>query len=79
MSTFSAISAKSIPDEMVYRAAAIGVEEVNIKIEEFAKAGLHNFAIADLQAPRTMKRSVKICVKIIRELPAEQIRMVIDF
>ncbi|MGO9645946.1 MAG: LLM class flavin-dependent oxidoreductase [Candidatus Bathyarchaeia archaeon] len=58
--------AKSIPDEMVYRATAIGVEEVNLKIEEFAKAGLQNFAIADLQAPRTMRRSVKVCEKIIR-------------
>jgi len=58
--------AKSIPDEMAYRAAAIGVEEVNLKIEAFAKAGLQNFAIADLLAPRTMNRSVRVCAKIIR-------------
>jgi len=58
--------ANSIPDEIAYRATAIGVEEVNLKIEEFAKAGLHNFAIADLQAPGTMRRSVKVCEKIIR-------------
>ncbi|HKM77182.1 MAG TPA: LLM class flavin-dependent oxidoreductase [Candidatus Bathyarchaeia archaeon] len=58
--------AKCIPDEMAYRATAIGVEEMNVKIEEFAKAGLRNFAIADLLAPKTMKASVKICEKIIR-------------
>jgi hypothetical protein len=48
----------------VYGATAIGVENVNKKIEEFAKAGLRNFA--DLLELKIMKASVEICRKIIR-------------
>jgi len=37
---------------------AIGTDEVHEKIEEFAKAGLRNFAVADLLAPNAMKRTL---------------------
>jgi phthiodiolone/phenolphthiodiolone dimycocerosates ketoreductase len=59
--------AKSLPDEYAYRVAAIGTDGVNEQIEEFAKVGLRNFALVDLLAPQTMKRSVKTAGKIIRQ------------
>lgn len=58
--------AKNIPDDMAYRATAIGLKEVGLKIEEFAQSGLQNFAIADLLAPRTMRRTVRVFGKILR-------------
>jgi len=59
--------AQILPDEYAYRVAAIGTDGVNEKIEEFAKVGLRNFALVDLLAPQTMKRSIKTAGRVIRQ------------
>ncbi len=61
-------AAKEIPDEYVHKTMAIGgAPEVTEKVEELSKAGVRHFAIADLLAPTSVKRTLTICRKIIRK------------
>ena len=59
--------AEKIPDEFVYKSMGMGgISEVEEKIDGLASAGLRHFAIADLLAPKTVKRTLTTFRKIIR-------------
>jgi len=59
--------AEKIPDEVVYKSMGVGgISEVEEKIDGLASAGLRHFAIADLLAPKTVKRTLTAFRKIIR-------------
>ena len=58
--------AKEVPDDVVHETMAIGIDEVHERIEEFARAGLRRFAVADLLAPRTMKRTLSTFRRVIQ-------------
>lgn len=60
-------AARQIPDELVHKCMAIGDKDEAIdKIEALCKAGATELAMADLLAPKTTKRSLKIIGRIIR-------------
>jgi phthiodiolone/phenolphthiodiolone dimycocerosates ketoreductase len=60
-------AAESVPDDLVYKTMAIGgVEEVKEKIDSLTRGGVKHLAVADLLAPKTAPRTVKIFSKIIR-------------
>ena len=60
--------AAKIPDEFVYETMGVGgIGEVEEKVENLAKAGVKHLAIADLLAPKTLKRTLNTFRKIIRD------------
>ena len=60
--------AAKIPDEFVYETMGVGgIGEVEEKVENLAKAGVKHLAIADLLAPKTLKRTLNAFRKIIRD------------
>jgi magnesium-transporting ATPase (P-type) len=58
--------AKEVPDNVVHETMAIGIDEIHERIEEFAKAGLRNLAVADLFAPKTVKRTLSNFRRVIQ-------------
>jgi len=60
-------TAAEVPDEVVRKTMAIGIDEIKNQISELAKSGVRSFAIVDLLAPRTAKRDMKLLSTIISE------------
>jgi len=61
-------AAEGIPNDLVHRTMAIGGrDEVVEKIEELAKAGIRHLAVADFLAPNSVKRTMTVFRKIIRQ------------
>lgn len=61
-------AAESVPEEFVHRVLAIGgIHEVEERIKELARVGVTHFVVGDLLAPRTVKRTLRIFPKIIKE------------
>jgi phthiodiolone/phenolphthiodiolone dimycocerosates ketoreductase len=61
-------AAEAVPDEILYRTAAIGeIEDVKVRVEELRRAGVKHYAILDLLAPRGIKRTLDLFRKIIRD------------
>lgn len=58
-------TAADIPDEMVHKTMAIGIDEIKNQINELAQSGVRSFAIVDLLAPLTAKRDLKPLSRII--------------
>ena len=59
--------AQKIPDEFVYRTMALDSNTVEERIEELAGAGVRHFAVADLLAPKTVRRTLTSFRKIIKK------------
>jgi alkanesulfonate monooxygenase SsuD/methylene tetrahydromethanopterin reductase-like flavin-dependent oxidoreductase (luciferase family) len=59
--------AQKIPDEFVYRTMAMDSDAIEERIEELAKAGVKHFAVADLLAPKTVRRMLSTFRKVIKE------------
>jgi len=59
-------AAELIPDDIVEKTMAIGgIEEIEEKIQSLSKAGVRHFAIADLLAPRSIRRTLPLLHKVI--------------
>ena len=59
-------AAELIPDDIVEKTVAIGgIEEIEEKIQSLFKAGVRHFAIADLLAPRSTRRTLPLLHKVI--------------
>lgn len=59
-------AAELIPDDIVEKTMAIGgIEEIEEKIQSLSKAGVRHFAIADLLAPRSARRTMPLLHKVI--------------
>jgi hypothetical protein len=53
-------AAELVPDDFVHRICSIGdTYQVEEMVEELAKAGITHFSVADLLAPRAVKRTLK--------------------
>ena len=62
-------AAQDVPNDFVYKVAAIGGErEVEEKIEQLSKVGVNHFAMQDLLAPKGVKKSIKRFGKIVKRL-----------
>ena len=60
--------AEGIPDDLVYQTMAIGgIDEVKDNIDKLARLGVRHFAIVDLLGPKTVRRTLKLFRKIIRD------------
>ena len=60
-------AAESIPDDLVYKTMGIGgTGEVIERIDELTKAGAKHIILADLLAPKTAKRTLRVFSRIIR-------------
>jgi len=61
-------AAETVPDEIIYRTAAIGeIEDAKVRIEELRRAGVKHIAVLDLLAPRGVRRTLTLFRKIIRD------------
>ena len=58
--------AQKIPDEFVYRTMALDIDAVEERIEELSKVGVRHFAVADLLAPNTVRRTLALFRKVIK-------------
>ena len=58
--------AQKIPDEFVYRTMALDRSSVDDRIEELSRVGVRHFAIADLLAPKTVRRTLTFFKGIIK-------------
>jgi phthiodiolone/phenolphthiodiolone dimycocerosates ketoreductase len=59
--------AEKIPEEYVYKTMSVGgIREIEQKVEGLVKAGVRHFAVADLLAPKTVRRTMTAFSKIIR-------------
>ena len=58
--------AQKIPDEFVYSTMALENDAVEERIEELAKAGVRHFAVADLLAPKTVRRTLPAFRRVIK-------------
>jgi len=58
--------AQKIPDEYVYRTMALDTCAVHDRVEELASAGVRHFAVADLLAPKTVRRMLTSFRRIIK-------------
>jgi len=58
--------AEKIPDEFVYKTMALDTNAVADRVEELASAGVRHFAVADLLAPRTVRRTLAAFRRIIK-------------
>ncbi len=59
--------AQKIPDEFVYRTMAMDNDAIEERIEELARVGVKHFAVADLLAPKTVRRTLSAFRKVIKE------------
>jgi len=60
--------ASSIPDEYVHKTMAVGgLDEVKEIVEEFAKAGIQQFAVCDITPPKNVGKIMKLFPKLIKE------------
>jgi len=59
--------AQKIPDDFVYRTMAFDKNTVEERIDELASVGVRHFAVADLLAPKTVRRTLTSFRTIIRE------------
>ena len=59
--------AEKVPDDHVYRTMGIGSDDVREKVEDFTKVGVKHIAIVDLLSPKTIKRTLSLFRKIIRD------------
>ncbi len=59
--------AQKIPDEFVYRTMALDSDTVEERIEQLASVGVRHFAVADLLAPKTVRRTLTSFRKVIKE------------
>ena len=58
--------AQKIPDEFVYKTMALDTNAVDDRVEELASAGVRHFAVADLLAPKTVRRTLTSFRRIIK-------------